>query len=299
MLIERPWDIRSKIRVVKDTYYFLHYLLFNEAFSNCCRKLKLWIIIRIESNFNRFNPIITIINIFFFDLIDWIKLIFYEKMILYFRKKERERERNLSYHSPSVVSWEVSWSLSRWTFWSRHSQDSKHPSCNLFPTTYPIPPAPMQNINVIIVTYLNSTRTCNSRETLIFPSNIFTVVVPRAVLRDSTRRGIQDSHVPTTTIVYLNYEYSINAKCRFLNLNGISFILTKGTWILQIILMYSITMKIKFETLGWRAGIARLRPRGTGGLTDGRYATILSLRARNHFLFSRLFLKNRSTWINK
>lgn len=125
-------------------------------------------------------------------------------MILYFRKKERERERNLFDHSPSVVSWEVSWSLSRWTFWSRHSPDSKHPSYNLFPTTYPIPPAPMQNINVIIVTYLHSTRTCNSRETLIFPSNIFTVVV----LRDSTCRGIvKIVTFETTTIVYLNYEY--------------------------------------------------------------------------------------------
>lgn len=35
------------------------------------------------------------------------------------------------------------------------------------------------------------------------------------MISDSTRRGIRDSHVPTATIVYLNYEYSINAKCRF------------------------------------------------------------------------------------
>lgn len=40
------WDIKSKIRVVR--YYFVFHLLFNER-PNCCRKLKLWYGIRINT----------------------------------------------------------------------------------------------------------------------------------------------------------------------------------------------------------------------------------------------------------
>lgn len=62
-------------------------------------------------------------------------------------------------------------------------------------------------------TFTHRQETCNSRETLIFLPRIFSQFL--RVISDSTRRGIRDSHVPTATIVYLNYEYSINAKCRF------------------------------------------------------------------------------------
>lgn len=103
--------------------------------------------------------------------------------------------------------------------------------------------------------------------------------------RDSTRRGIQDSHVPTTTIIYLNYEYSINAKCRFL-INGIVHTNERDVNIVDN--TYELDHD---ENKTWNFGIEASRIRWGGGTcsTDDLYATIFSLRGRNHFLSPLLF----------
>lgn len=112
--------------------------------------------------------------------------------------------------------------------------------------------------------------------------------------RDSTRRGIQDSHVPTTTIIYLNYEYSINAKCRFL-INGIVHTNERDVNIVDN--AYELDYD---ENKTWNFGIEHREFDEEEERVRRTIYTRLCFLSVEEIIFSlHFFLKHRLTWINK